>query len=420
MALLFDEAQGAFQDTGSKTSPTKKQTGLMRKQMNKMDEAAPRGHTLAYITPEEAQILNKGGGGIDEQGNQMTGPYGIPMYSPRGRRGRSSTPRPGAGASGPPGRNYSTGGGNQGKSRGGGGRSGQGKSRGGGGQDKSILSTPSGINRPGAKDTSKSAKDFAKTYSSTKGSPFVDRQRTTQELNKLIKKDIPSTTYDRHPDKPEGWHPGVGRDKSGYLSTHPLRSGSKGDVTTTGDEETPSSGDYLKEWWRKREQEKKLLLPVEKPEIRIAEFDVNKFNQKLGSMIGGWGGGFIANPNILGNLGLTAGNKINEILTDKEKGVGILNWKGGVSKEIIEFLQENAPENEAQRQQMINILNKLPQNVQDNLKKAVDEGELSFDVVSIKPFGVDGVTKLASGDLILDKLPDEFQVASTGSLRGLL
>ena len=137
-------------------------------------------------------------------------------------------------------------------------------------------------------------------------------------------------------------------------------------------------------------------------------------------MIGGWGGGFIANPNILGNLGLTAGNKINEILTDKEKGVGILNWKGGVSKEIIEFLQENAPENEAQRQQMINILNKLPQNVQDNLKKAVDEGELSFDVVSIKPFGVDGVTKLASGDLILDKLPDEFQVASTGSLRGLL
>ena len=42
MALLFDEAQGAFQDTGSKTSPTKKQTGLMRKQMNKMDEAAPR------------------------------------------------------------------------------------------------------------------------------------------------------------------------------------------------------------------------------------------------------------------------------------------------------------------------------------------------------------------------------------------
>ena len=80
MALLFDEAQGAFKDTGSRTSPMKKSTGLMRKQMSKMDEVAPRGHTLAYITPEEAQILNKGGGGIDTQGNQMQGPYGVPMY----------------------------------------------------------------------------------------------------------------------------------------------------------------------------------------------------------------------------------------------------------------------------------------------------------------------------------------------------
>ena len=80
MALLFDEAQGAFKDTGSQTSPMKKSTGLMRKQMSKMDEVAPRGHTLAYITPEEAQILNKGGGGIDAQGNQMQGPYGVPMY----------------------------------------------------------------------------------------------------------------------------------------------------------------------------------------------------------------------------------------------------------------------------------------------------------------------------------------------------
>ena len=80
MALLFDEAQGAFKDTGSQTSPMKKSTGMMRKQMTKMDEVAPRGHTLAYITPEEAEILNRGGGGIDAQGNQMQGPYGIPMY----------------------------------------------------------------------------------------------------------------------------------------------------------------------------------------------------------------------------------------------------------------------------------------------------------------------------------------------------
>ena len=106
MALLFDEAQGAFKDTGSQASPMKKQTGLMRKQMSKMDEVAPRGHTLAYITPEEAQILNKGGGGVDAQGNQMQGPYGVPMYQGFvDRFRRSSTPRPGTGSSGPPGRN---------------------------------------------------------------------------------------------------------------------------------------------------------------------------------------------------------------------------------------------------------------------------------------------------------------------------
>ena len=149
-----------------------------------------------------------------------------------------------------------------------------------------------------------------------------------------------------------------------------------------------------------------MLAEIEVPRIQVAEFNLNKFNQKLGSMMGMiYGGGFIANPNILGNLGLPSGNAINDILTDKEKGVGILNWKGGVSKELIEFLQENAPENESQKQQMINMLNRLPQNVQDNIKKAVSEGELSFDVVSVKPF-MDGVTKLASGDLILDAIPD--------------
>ena len=81
MALLFDETQGSFQDTGSQTSPTKKNTGLMRKEMGKLDEVAPRGHTLAYITPEEAKQLNANGGGLDNEGKQMLGPYGIPMYS---------------------------------------------------------------------------------------------------------------------------------------------------------------------------------------------------------------------------------------------------------------------------------------------------------------------------------------------------
>ena len=137
-------------------------------------------------------------------------------------------------------------------------------------------------------------------------------------------------------------------------------------------------------------------------------------------MIGGVEGGWLLwNPSALGNLNDEYGVRIDKILSDSEKGVGILHWKGGVSKDIIEFLQENAPENEAQKQQMINMLNRLPQNVQDNIKKAVSEGEISFDVVSVKPF-IDGITKLASGDLIINDLPEEFQVASTGSLRGLL
>ena len=87
MALLFDQNQGSFQDTGSQRSPMKKNTGLMRKEMSKLDEVAPRGHTLAYITPEEAQILNRGGGGVDQQGNQMMGPYGVPMYPGYGSQG---------------------------------------------------------------------------------------------------------------------------------------------------------------------------------------------------------------------------------------------------------------------------------------------------------------------------------------------
>ena len=376
MALLFDEAQGAFQDTGSKTSPTKKQTGLMRKQMNKMDEAAPRGHTLAYITPEEAQILNKGGGGIDEQGNQMQGPYGVPMYRGfRDRFRRSSTPKPGTGASGPPGRNYPVSKPTQKTSAPPG-------EKGGGGY--AAPNKPLEVTVPLPSQTGEAPPGERGGGGYVAPTKFVDRQKKTRDAQSDEKK---KTEF-------------VDRQK-------------KSREAQKEDETLMDSGDYLKEWWKKRELEKKQLLPVEKPEIKIAEFNLDKFNQKLGDIIGGaWGGGFTVNPDILGNLGLTSGNKINEILTDKEKGVGILNWKGGVSKEIIEFIQENAPENEAQKQQMINMLNRLPQNVQDNIKKAVSEGEISLDVVSVKPFGVDGVTKLASGDLILDAIPKEFQVAS--------
>ena len=370
MALLFDEAQGTFKDTGSQTSPMKKQTGLMRKQMSKMEEVAPRGHTLAYITPEEAQILNKGGGGIDEQGNQMQGPYGVPMYAGfMDRFRRSSTPKPGTGASGPPGRNYPVSKPTQGTSAPPG-------EKGGGGYVTPLVSMPTASRAPPGE---KGGGGYVAP------SKFVDRQKKTREVQTDEKK---KTEF-------------VDRQKK-------TREAQKKETTKKVEDETPiDSGEYLKEWWKKRLQKKEQLLPVEKPKIRIAEFNLDKFNQKLGGIIGGaWGGGFTANPNILGNLGLPSGNAINDILTDKEKGVGILNWKGGVSKDIIEFLQENAPENESQKQQMINMLNRLPQNIQDNIKKAVSEGEISLDVVAVKPF-MDGVTKLASGDLIMDGLAGE-------------
>ena len=383
MALLFDEAQGTFKDTGSQTSPMKKQTGLMRKQMSKMDEVAPRGHTLAYITPEEAQILNKGGGGVDAQGNQMQGPYGVPMYQGFvDRFRRSSTPRPGTGSSGPPGRNYPVSKPTQGTSAPPG-------EKGGGGYVTPLVSMPTASRAPPGE---KGGGGYVAP------SKFVDRQKKTREVQTDEKK---KTEF-------------VDRQKK-------TREAQKKETIKKVEDETPmDSGEFLKEWWKKREEEKKRLLPVEKPTIRIAEFNPDRFNRKLGNMIGGvYGNWLLWNPSTLGNLTSTYGVEIDKILSDREKGVGILHWKGGVSKDIIEFLQENAPENESQKQQMINMLNKLPQNIQDNIKKAVSEGELSFDVVAVKPF-IDGVTKLASGDLILDDLPEEFQVATTGSLRGLL
>jgi hypothetical protein len=411
MALLFDEAQGAFKDTGSQTSPMKKQTGLMRKQMSKMDEVAPRGHTLAYITPEEAQILNKGGGGIDEQGNQMQGPYGVPMYAGfMDRFRRSSTPKPGTGASGPPGRNYPVSRPTQG------------------------TSVPPGEKGGGGYVAPSKPLEVTVPIDITGNQPYVNPAKRPEGMPSMLSYDKPLEVTVQLPTQTGEAPPTKFVDrlkKSREAKTNEqMEKAAKLKQTMTSDEaykipkteeEPPmDSGDFLKEWWKKRLQEKKQLLPVEKPEIRIAEFNLDKFNQKLGGIIGGaWGGGFTANPNILGNLGLPSGNAINDILTDKEKGVGILNWKGGVSKDIIEFLQENAPSNESQKQQMINMLNRLPQNVQDNIKKAVAEGELSFDVVSVKPF-MDGVTKLASGDLIMDDLPEEFQVATTGPLRGLL
>ena len=419
MALLFDEAQGAFKDTGSQTSPMKKQTGLMRKQMSKMDEVAPRGHTLAYITPEEAEILNRGGGGIDEQGNQMQGPYGVPMYAGFMDRFASykkpSTPTASTGFVD-----------RQKKTR-------QAQFK------ESRRSVPPGEKGGGGYIAPSKPLEVTVPIDITGNQPYVNPAKRPEGMPSMLSYDKPLEVTVQLPTQTGEAPPGEkggggyvapdGKEKQKQVMTSDeaykipktfVDRQKKTRESQKEDEPPMDSGKFLTEWWKKRDQEKKQLLPVEKPEIKIAEFNASWFNKKLGNMLGGVEGNWLLwNPSALGNLNSEYGVRIDKILSDREKGVGILHWKGGQSKDIIEFLQENAPSNATEKQQMINMLNKLPQNIQDNIKKAVSEGELSFDVVAVKPF-IDGVTKLASGDLIMDDLPDEFQVATTGSLRGLL
>ena len=322
MALLFDEAQGAFKDTGSQTSPMKKSTGMMRKQMTKMDEVAPRGHTLAYITPEEAEILNRGGGGIDAQGNQMQGPYGIPMYP-----GYTETWNP-------------------------------------------------GISRKSNK---------ANVSSLGRGSPHKDVAAPT--------KTKPTVT------KPPGPHRDAGDKKTGDVKEV------KKEVTSKKVDEpikNISDNKYFKDL---NKDELNFALGVtdtiEDKQIKQNNFDTNRFMQTIGTTVNV--DGKTINEQLLINPHLT------EQLELKEKGdTSILDRKNQVSKEIIEHLKNNTPENIKEKTELTFLLDRLPKNVKDNIKKAIDNGEVSLDIVPVKST-TENFDKLSTGDFIfnphIDKEP---------------
>ena len=329
MALLFDEAQGAFKDTGSQTSPMKKSTGMMRKQMTKMDEVAPRGHTLAYITPEEAEILNRGGGGIDAQGNQMQGPYGIPMYP-----GYTETWNP-------------------------------------------------GISRKSNK---------ANVSSLGRGSPHKDVAAPT--------KTKPTVT------KPPGPHRDAGDKKTGDVKEV------KKEVTSKKVDEpikNISDNKYFKDL---NKDELNFALGVtdtiEDKQIKQNNFDTNRFMQTIGTTVNV--DGKTINEQLLINPHLT------EQLELKEKGdTSILDRKNQVSNEIIEHLKNNTPENIKEKTELIFLLDRLPKNVKDNVKKAIDNGEVSLDIVPVKST-TENFDKLSTGDFIFNPHIDEEPKTVTDAL----
>ena len=278
MALLFDEAQGAFKDTGSQASPMKKSTGLMRKQMSKMDEVAPRGHTLAYITPEEAEILNRGGGGIDAQGNQMTGPYGVPMYQ-----------------------------------------------------------------------------------------GFVDRFRKSREASKA-RQSRPQIKANPHTDKPSF----VEKKESKPVGT----------PRPHGDEK------------------KQIEHPVvQKEKIIKQNFNTDTFMATVGKTVN-------TDAKTI-NEQLLINPHLNEQFELKEKGDGsILDRKNQVSNEIINHLKTNVPENDKEKKELLFLLDRFPKNVKDNVKKAIDKGEVSLDVAPIKSVTAN-LDKLSTGDFIFNIHADE-------------
>ena len=329
MALLFDEAQGAFKDTGSQTSPMKKSTGMMRKQMTKMDEVAPRGHTLAYITPEEAEILNRGGGGIDAQGNQMQGPYGIPMYP-----GYTETWNP-------------------------------------------------GISRKSNK---------ANVSSLGRGSPHKDVAAPT--------KTKPTVT------KPPGPHRDAGDKKTGDVKEV------KKEVTSKKVDEpikNISDNKYFKDL-NKDELNFALGITetIEDKQIKQNNFNTDRFMQTIGTTVNV--DGKTINEQLLINPHLT------EQLELKEKGdTSILDRKNQVSNEIIEHLKNNTPENIKEKTELTFLLDRLPKNVKDNIKKAIDNGEVSLDIVPVKST-TENFDKLSTGDFIFNPHIDEEPKTVTDAL----
>ena len=302
MALLFDDAQGTFKDTGSQTSPMKKSTGLMRQQMNKMDEVAPRGHTLAYITPEEAEILNKGGGGIDAEGNQMTGPYGIPMYP-----GYTPTWNPGI---------------------------------------KSSVSTPR---------TQASPHTNKPSYAQEKKSKSLDAARPHEDKKTEDKKTEVKNISDNK------YFQDLHKEELSYVL---------GQKDTIKDEE-----------------------------IKQTNFNTDRFMNTIGTTI-----------NVDGktiNEQLLINPHIGMKLESKEKGdESILDRKNQVSNEIIEHLKVNTPDNLEERNHLLYMLDRMPKNVKDNVKKAIDNKEISLDVKASKSI-TENFDKISTGDFIFNPHADK-------------
>ena len=302
MALLFDDAQGTFKDTGSQTSPMKKSTGLMRQQMNKMDEVAPRGHTLAYITPEEAEILNKGGGGIDAEGNQMTGPYGIPMYP-----GYTPTWNPGI---------------------------------------KSSVSTPR---------TQASPHTNKPSYAQEKKSKSLDAARPHEDKKTEDKKTEVKNISDNK------YFQDLNKEELSYVL---------GQKDTIKDEE-----------------------------IKQTNFNTDRFMNTIGTTI-----------NVDGktiNEQLLINPHIGMKLESKEKGdESILDRKNQVSNEIIEHLKVNTPDNLEERNHLLYMLDRMPKNVKDNVKKAIDNKEISLDVKASKSI-TENFDKISTGDFIFNPHADK-------------
>ena len=302
MALLFDDAQGTFKDTGSQTSPIKKSTGLMRQQMSKMDEVAPRGHTLAYITPEEAEILNKGGGGIDAEGNQMTGPYGIPMYP-----GYTPTWNPGI---------------------------------------KSSVSTPR---------TQASPHTNKPSYAQEKKSKSLDAARPHEDKKTEDKKTEVKNISDNK------YFQDLNKEELSYVL---------GQKDTIKDEE-----------------------------IKQTNFNTDRFMNTIGTTI-----------NVDGktiNEQLLINPHIGMKLESKEKGdESILDRKNQVSNEIIEHLKVNTPDNLEERNHLLYMLDRMPKNVKDNVKKAIDNKEISLDVKASKSI-TENFDKISTGDFIFNPHADK-------------
>ena len=74
MALVYDKLKGSFKE-GKQTDEQTNQSGIMAKELSSLSGAGPKGHTLAYVTPEEEKLLRKATG----KESIMTA-YGIPTY----------------------------------------------------------------------------------------------------------------------------------------------------------------------------------------------------------------------------------------------------------------------------------------------------------------------------------------------------